>query len=544
MRILSEKTSKLVSLLWERISYEFCDATSIHGFKHFVGRDKLYLERVFWIVLPFASLYFCLDFVYSVYEKWERDPIIISLDKQPSSIYTIPFPAVTICPETKVKTSELNFTHAFSLLRTGFLNESKDGERIRKVLALLQLCEYNLYERYDHPLHHNDLSVMLKSMAIPPLEVFNSCIWKGKPINCLKLFKSSLTNMGYCYTFNSLANSDLLRAEELDPSINTFNSEINPSDWTLDLGYRNGAGTKAFPRRVITGGYYGGLEVSLLVNKSDKDYLCEDSFQGFKVQLHMPNEYTLLMNQFFRVPVDQQLLVTVAPSVVITDSKVKYYTPDMRHCYYTNERRLRFFRIYTRKNCEIECLTNHTLSLCGCVRFSMPRPPRAPICSLRDASCYQEALSKVLKLEAMITEGVDRNISEYCNCLPSCNNVVYDSQVSQADWEWQKRPWIDNSKRQHLTMDNVHQSKIVIYFREAQFMPLKRNEHIAFSDLVASCGGLLSLFTGVSILSLLELIYYCTLRPFSIWRRLKRDESTEDIEAKCECTEKVEPVIQ
>lgn len=67
--------------------------------------------------------------MYYVYEKWERDPIIVSFDEQSSSIYTIPFPAVTICPETKVKASELNISHTFELVRKNQLNESMDEER-------------------------------------------------------------------------------------------------------------------------------------------------------------------------------------------------------------------------------------------------------------------------------------------------------------------------------------------------------------------------------------------------------------------------------
>lgn len=37
-----------------------------------------------------------------------------------------------------------------------------------------------------------------------------------------------------------------------------------------------------------------------------------------------------------------------------------------------NEGTLKYFKEYTQRNCELECLTDHTLKKCGCVKFSMP----------------------------------------------------------------------------------------------------------------------------------------------------------------------------
>lgn len=33
------------------------------------------------------------------------------------------------------------------------------------------------------------------------------------------------------------------------------------------------------------------------------------------------------------------------------------------------------------------------------------------------------------------------------------------------------------------------------------------------TDLIANCGGLLGLFTGTSLLSLIEIAYFCSVRP-------------------------------
>lgn len=55
-------------------------------------------------------------------------------------------------------------------------------------------------------------------------------------------------------------------------------------------------------------------------------------------------------------------------------------------------------------------------------------------------------------------------------------------------------------------------SRLSIFFKEKQFITSRRSELYGPTDFLANCGGLLGLFMGVSILSIVEMIYYCTLR--------------------------------
>lgn len=54
--------------------------------------------------------------------------------------------------------------------------------------------------------------------------------------------------------------------------------------------------------------------------------------------------------------------------------------------------------------------------------------------------------------------------------------------------------------------------RLTIFFRENQFMALKRSELYGEIDFLANCGGLLGLFFGASVLSIMEIFYYFTLR--------------------------------
>lgn len=55
-------------------------------------------------------------------------------------------------------------------------------------------------------------------------------------------------------------------------------------------------------------------------------------------------------------------------------------------------------------------------------------------------------------------------------------------------------------------------SEILVHFKNDQFLTLSRGELYGTTDFIANIGGILGLFMGVSVLSLLELIYYCTVR--------------------------------
>ena len=61
-------------------------------------------------------------------------------------------------------------------------------------------------------------------------------------------------------------------------------------------------------------------------------------------------------------------------------------------------------------------------------------------------------------------------------------------------------------------MEEIRDIIVSIRFREWEFMALERQELFGDVNFWASCGGLLGLFTGFSVISLAEVVYYLTLR--------------------------------
>lgn len=69
---------------------------------------------------------------------------------------------------------------------------------------------------------------------------------------------------------------------------------------------------------------------------------------------------------------------------------------------------------------------------------------------------------------------------------------------------------------------------MIVYFKESEFIAIKRSELYGDTEFLANCGGILGLFLGVSLLSFAEILYYCTLKPFVLWwnwRRLRKEST-------------------
>lgn len=164
----------------------------------------------------------------------------------------------------------------------------------------------------------------------------------------------------------------------------------------------------------------------------------------------------------------------------------------------------------------------------------MPRVDGTPVCNHSMISCYEAAEDGLMEneLSQSLESGsaINKRGTTACNCLPSCTSINYDAEISQADFEFVK---VFQSYGENYTAElpGAVLARLTIFFKEAQFITSKRSELYGLTDFMANCGGLLGktllifcnqtsynfitgLFMGVSILSLIEILYYITLRLF------------------------------
>lgn len=120
-----------------------------------------------------------------------------------------------------------------------------------------------------------------------------------------------------------------------------------------------------------------------------------------------------------------------------------------------------------------------------------------------------------------------------CDCLPACTSLTYNAESTQAEYNWKKMFEVtrrniseypgyvlvtETVRRVLPTIFNfnsdsrMHFTRLNLFFKQQQFINSERNELFGQTDFLANCGGILGLFTGFSFLSIVEIIYFLSLR--------------------------------
>ncbi|XP_030376071.1 pickpocket protein 28 [Scaptodrosophila lebanonensis] len=516
--------------------HTYSEHTSIHGIRY-IAEHRPLKERIFWAIALIASVYYCFILINSAYTKWNETPVIVSFAEKSTPVWNIPFPAITICSETKriLKMDGPTFADLYSQMK----EDSKEGRvfkpdnisdmEIEEFRTLLHVCNTQIIDPNMPLLPGEDISYYdVLDRMLPPFErYFFYCRWLSRFNECDKFFKKTLTEEGICYTFNGLHSTDIYREDtyqfqrdaknKVDDLDGKNTSALYPP-WSLETGYAPNSDVETYPARVLSAGARSGIFMALQTFKKEVDYACRGPVQGFKVLLHAPDDVPQVSKQFVRIPMAKEVLIAVKPNMITTSEGIAEYHPLRRQCFLSHERTLRFFKVYTQSNCQLECLANFTLAKCGCVKFSMPRTLDMPVCGEDKIYCYDRAERKLLVREfhrlrdLNAADGVQRGEEMACNCMPACTSLVYNTEISQANFDLEEMLIADGDTEFLREYPGSQMSRLSIYFKESQFITSKRSELYGVTDFLANCGGIFGLFIGFSLLSLVEVLYHFTLR--------------------------------
>lgn len=484
---------------------EFCDNTSIHGFKFLGERKRYFLEKIWWMCIILIAFYTSSSLIRKSYFKWQTSPVIVTFATRETAIWDVPFPAITICPEVNAHPKVFNYSDVYMKYKRK--QNTTDNEDIYFEL-FSTICNEDLEfidQNATKLMTDDEFSMFLGSFADLQAE---HCEWLGNDLNCEESFAYILTSEGWCRTFNMLdANEVYTTPGELG---NNFSRKAE--QWSLEDGYPTGAGLNTYPRRTMLTGVKAGLQLDLFVDDDNLDYLCNE-ITGFKVTLHHPAEVPN-MDTHFRVPLDEAVVVAIKPSMITTSKEIQSYSVHDRLCYLPGERKLSNYKIYTQQNCMVECLANYTLQVCGCAGFYMLSEEEVThVCGAGSKKCLEEARISFLENDVEESLAAEVTSSKKCYCLPSCTSISFDSEVSQTHWDWRKTYHTkEHEESFNVTYERDHFSRLIIYYKNLQFMTSERNELYGLSDFLANCGGFLGLFCGLSFTSIMEVIYYLSLR--------------------------------
>ncbi|XP_037826364.1 pickpocket protein 28-like [Lucilia sericata] len=512
---------------YKSVIREYSKKTSVHGLKYIFEIHRPFYEKLFWLIFLLISLFFAGKYTWKTYVKWLDSPTVLGFDETLVKIHKIPFPTVTICPENKRDAFKFDFSYVSNMFWSEmenlneFHNETSYFREhyLEKFLTTLQTCDLEVINKF-YPYVPKNLTVdIVQNLLNIASGTYNIIRWKG--IVYYDCLKRVLTDEGVCYQFNGLQHQDIYKNPDYmsyknDESYCYLNKKRNLS---FDEYYQSQGFSTYLERSTLSSARYG-FRVLLDSDTDDNDYECTRFKQGFKLFINSPDSIPLTMGNYILVPYSHEVMVTLSPQYITSQKQLWNIEPEKRQCYFNNERNLYFFKIYTQTNCQAECLTNYTIAKCGCVKFWMPKPLDIPICDLSKVTCYTNATNELEVLIANQTaqKAKDPTVKILCDCMPACNSLEYNFEINRAYFDTDalvKAIRGDRYKKTRISRLNIH-------FRETQFTAIKRTVLYDLTQLIANCGGIFALFMGVSMLSLIELIYFFSVRLVNNFRKRRQ----------------------
>ncbi|CAG9802120.1 unnamed protein product [Chironomus riparius] len=485
---------------------QYCLNSSLHGLRYIGTTSLSAFERIFFGV-SFAFVFvLAAYFISNIWQKWNDSPVIISGNPITTKIKDIPFPAVTICNMNQVRKSfAINIRSKRDKLILDSICTSGDGLKDN-------LTDFEGKWSYVRQFFLN--------ASQPCHQMIQFCKFGMRIVNCDEIFTTVLTDEGLCCTFNAFHPKLMFKTFEEDDHIDNTLSDFPYATWNPENGYNNVK--PPYPRPVPGAGYHFGL--SLLLDVDVANYYCSSTRSyGFKALLHSPVETAKMANFGFFISPGLETKVVITPKISEATNLIRRVPMQQRQCVFASENNLSYYNIYSKKNCEMECNSKLTESECGCTLYFMPRKydNESKICSRLEAPCYENIIYK-------IQNTMNGNLS--CNhCLPACFEINYGREISSSilgTGSFQTvEPQLSRVYNANYIRDNL--AVVHISLNENAYSGNTKNELIGFTEFLSNTGGLLGLFMGFSVISLMEIIYFLSLRPYCALRRADVDENVQ-----------------
>ncbi|KAH8336227.1 hypothetical protein KR074_012115 [Drosophila pseudoananassae] len=495
--------------------------TTLHGLKYIAEESITIPERVFFGIAFLVVVILSGFFISNVYSKWSASPIIISTSAKQKLTSNMPFPAITICNLNQALYSKVD-----SIPRTS-----------TNFSLLMGLCDQGADTSISYIGTWKYFKAILVEVAQPCEKMLLYCSFGSREEDCALLFNSILTDDGLCCNFNALDPSYLIRnySDDVRWEPAQPNMRYEPIDWTPEKGYARKLPDFYYPR--TSGGTGIRMGLTVVLNASIAEYYCTKSMSvGFKVLVHNPAELPKVSNYGFVVTAGREARIPIEPVYEDALPSIRSIKKSVRRCLFSDENELVYYRTYSRKNCELECEAKLLLRECSCVLYYLPRiDPMARVCGPNDNICTDRVQTEI---ESSLT-----NLS--CeSCWPGCFELTYKATPSTASIVTDPRFMAGENMPDYLfhgPYSNASEMSILhFYYMTNIFRSTTKSEMFGFTEFLcrlflysiilfkyihfflANTGGLLGLFMGFSIFSVIEIVYYITVRPYCASRTLKQ----------------------
>ncbi|XP_076624533.1 sodium channel protein Nach [Colletes latitarsis] len=497
--ILGKIVRKCLTTL-KKQTMDFCLETGLHGYKYIAETHRPTPVRVAWAVIVITFMCIALVIIKFTFDFYTEHQVSTVIESTQHGIWNYPFPAVTLC-----NINRMSVKLTWKLAETLKLPPDISKEFIFEELSLLNELLYpgkyqgniqNNLTRLQSILDRNDLSIptAINSVTEPCENFLAACVVKSIAQNCSDLFEMSYTREGICCSYNYITVKQI-----------TENNQWKPVR-SASCGYKSGLGVK--------------------INLKPDDYHSSIlGSVGVKVMLHDPYTYPDFDAPAKLIGIDKYSFLTVKPEKTYSTPNVKSLPLSKRPCIFSDEstmiegfrNRERNFATakYSFENCMAQCRATVIKAKCGCIPYYYPQNGTR-ICNLRDVECM-ETYKSWFETSWPGTDMSPRNLPYIhvntkltpCGCRPDCDFYRFSMENSMGNLD---KKFSDNGyKYTNNSSESIiwrNQSVIHIFFGDLVSVQFRRDVRYNWRHIFATFGGLLGLFAGFSLMSILEFIYF------------------------------------
>ncbi|XP_061401017.1 acid-sensing ion channel 5-like, partial [Musca vetustissima] len=477
---MASKSNKTTKTIITFIAAYFEDS-NIHGLKYVVKGDLTTIEKCLWLTLLIISMFFCVKIGLQSVDRYYTKSTVVGLERD-FYYWNTTMPGVTICPLIRLDEERVR-----QYSRQHDLNENE----FQELYNFLEHLANATYHNFHNIPNNRSIAVLLDRLKITP-NIYQELIY-------------NLTGDSTMITKNDfIAATDKVRSTSGDSIIETRQIFTE-----YGLCYMtNTMLSEEFTSHYMIWGYENKKEiqgVDNILKVKHSSYFDSDvsyNFLGFGSKpidgfLHSPYEI---------MQVDHNLGYTSEPlqvdvecvEIITEDGFEKDATIEQRKCRFQHESNLTHFPVYSKNICIQECRLNLVYSICKCIPHFYPNriPNPKPICDYRILlDCFIPHEDYFIKMYKISKDGERDSVP--CHCVQNCRDAIVNKR---AKYHMQK------------TNDLVGGNSLLFAMINLPTYRLKRQIIFSFTDLMVSIGGTAGFFLGFSVLCLVEVIYYFTLR--------------------------------
>ena len=366
------------------------------------------------------------------------------------------------------------------------------------------------------------------------------------------LWRPVATDHGICYAFNSLPMDNFYHPSKFTKAFEkVYQKDLNETARPMEMG------TLTDPSLGLT--FILDRQTHM---RSDSLHDKAMKFGTFKIGIQDHLNAMGLGANSLNVKIGHMTEILVTPSVLSSESNLRSLGYKARQCRFSDEPtpNMTIFKYYTQSVCEYECLLKRAREKCHCTPYSYPFQPDEDIkiCDTFAFHCFEIMLRDTSDIDS-------------CNCLPDCESTKFSFRVQSEPLDttdfctYSSDMWFYTNDRLHQIQDQLTlfinkylfnlesvddgayfirywtfytysymcNSKILIFFTNLIFssalckekfetdiavvkvrMATARYEEtrqflkMKLADKIASIGGTLGLFTGMSFLSIVEVAFW------------------------------------